>query len=717
MRKKLRFFIGCLLACLAIQSCGFFGNGDKIDHLTGIVKDEAGNPLKDVVVTSANVSVTTDENGIFNLERIENVDSRYVVSFDHKGYFRVVKSGDENSAEVLEVVMLPTKKEGVSNSVKFIATKGSKVKVGETQVNIPANSLVRTDGTLYKGNVDFKMLYLNPNREDFAATMPGGDLAAKDTAGTEKMLVSYGMIDVVMTDEKGNKLQLKSGTESEITFPIPEGMADKAPNEMPLWSFNEENGVWEQSGVAVREGDIYKGTVGHFSWVNLDDPKDYCVLYGKVEDEDGNALSGIRLTVDQVSVYTKADGSYNLRIPCETEVDVTVKSADYNDYLPEVSVKVPGQPGNSKHKENIKLPNLPTIKGQLSNTCSDKYPFTLYCKYQLDDKQKTSGLSMCKTDGSFAVRLPMGANNVVLYVSAPDGQTTTQEVSFDGQNAANVGTLSVCYEELIKREQPRLSIDGQESTAIDYDDCDYVDFKNKGKSIEIGFNKDLKIEIDDYSENVNQFDARISLSKQGYVSNSAQVERKKVDSKVQLKITSVGYVEKDGQRTDAKFDAVVYTTSFYSGPCNSLSKICIPRCLSTVRMPVPQALEQDLWGMPDIMLCYDNYSQEVDVNVLLKATESQEPLNFIMTYKTAQKSDLELLEKQLEEKGFVYKSDNSTGGKKYELNGVTVSTHYGNLILTKCGIDKKVKMGVEVTTGLDLWFKNLVKKYFGFDWF
>lgn len=710
VKNKLKLFVYCLLTCLAIQSCSFFNKTEKLDHLTGIVRDDAGNPLKDVVVTSANVSVKTDENGLFNLERIANVDDRYVVSFSRKGYFRLVRSGDQASAEVLEVVMQPTKKAGVSNCTTFSAAKGSKVKVGKTQVNIPSNSLVRTDGSVYKGNVDLQMLYLDPKREDFAATMPGGDLSAKDSTGAEKALVSYGMIDVVMLDDKGGKLQLKSGSASEVTFPIPEGMADKAPAEMPLWSFNEENGVWEQSGVAVRDGDVYKGTVGHFSWVNLDDPKDYCVLHGTVVDEAGNPLSGLRVSVEQVAVYTKADGSYSVRIPSETPVKVSVKSGDYNGYTPEVSIDIEGQPGNSKFKQDLKLPALPTLKGKVKNTCGDNTTFTLFCKYEKDGKQQTSGLSMCKTDGTFMVRLPIGATNPVLFVSAPDGQTVEQKVENFSGSDIDLGDINACYVELVKREQPQLSIDGQ-NTPIDYDDCDYAVFREKGKAVEICFNNDLEIYLENYTEKSNKFNARIKLNKQGYQSTSAQVERVKVDNRVQLKITSVGYTEKDSVRKDAKFDAVVYSKVFYNGACESLNKICLPKQLNKARMPITYAFEQDVLSLPDIMLCYDKYSSEYDAAFLLNASECDEPLHLTLAYKHATKADAKLFAEELVKKGFVKKNEHT-----YEKNDISVDIHQGNLILTKSEISTTTQMVVSVSTGFGAWIKGIIKKYFTPSW-
>lgn len=715
MKKVLKFLLDFTLVALTsvvLFSCAKDG---KINHLSGIVRDDLGNPLQDVVVTSANVSVKTDENGVFCIEHISQVDNRFIVSFSHPNYFNVVRSAFCDQAEMVEVMMLPTKKEGVSNASSFNSQKGGSVSVGKMTVNIPKNSLVKSDGSPYTGKVDFKMLYLDPNAEHFAATMPGGDLAAKDTSGSEVALVSYGMVDVVMTDANGGKLQLKKGTQSELTFPIPAGMENNAPNEIPLWSFNEYNGIWEQSGLAVRQGDVYVGSVGHFSWVNLDDPKQFVVLKGKVKDADGNPISGLRLTIEQVSAITLPDGSYSVRIPCDTDVNIKVKSADYNNYSPEVSVKVPGQPGNTSFTQDITLPSLPVVKGKIANTCSDSYNFVVYCKYvDSEGTPGTTGMTICKKNGEFNLRLPVGCVSPVLYISSPDGQKVIHEFTYSGEKETNVGTVSACYIELIKREQPSLSIDGKNET-FEYDDCDYTCYVDSGKYFSVEFNKDLKIKLLNYKEDSSSYDAEITLAKQGYFSTSARVEKKKVDDKVQLKITSAGYTEKDSVKKDATFNAVVYAPMMYRGTCRSLSDLCLPYGMNNVRMPITYALEQFLLGMPDVWLCYDKYSSEMDADFLFTSSECKEPLNLTVTYVNASKEDYKKLETQLNEKGF--QVEEISKGKRFSLNDIDIDVYYGNFIIEKGGVRKEMKMTVKVTTGLMLWFKSLVKKYLGLDWF
>ena len=111
--------------------------------------------------------------------------------------------------------------------------------------------------------------------------------------------------------------------------------------------------------MAVRNGDVYEGEVAHFSWVNLDDPKEFVVLEGTVRDENGNPLSGIKVVVEQVYTYSDGNGRYRVRIPSETDVTVKVRKEDYLNYDNEFSVLVEGQPGGTTYTQDIVLPAFP----------------------------------------------------------------------------------------------------------------------------------------------------------------------------------------------------------------------------------------------------------------------------------------------------------------------------------------------------------------------
>ena len=53
--------------------------------------------------------------------------------------------------------------------------------------------------------------------------MPGADLMAIANDGDTVPLISYGMVNVEMSDEDGNPLQLKDGCEAYLKYPAPKG--------------------------------------------------------------------------------------------------------------------------------------------------------------------------------------------------------------------------------------------------------------------------------------------------------------------------------------------------------------------------------------------------------------------------------------------------------------------------------------------------------------
>ncbi len=55
-----------------------------------------------------------------------------------------------------------------------------------------------------------------------------------------------------------------------IEFLITEEQRPGAPDSLPLWHFDEEQGLWVEAGVVRKEGLTYRAEVGHFSWWNCE---------------------------------------------------------------------------------------------------------------------------------------------------------------------------------------------------------------------------------------------------------------------------------------------------------------------------------------------------------------------------------------------------------------------------------------------------------------
>ena len=379
--------------------------------LSGIVRDASGTPIEGVSIVSGSSAATTNTDGFFEFDQIQVVSvlNRSVVRFSKAGYFDVVRSmdADDDAADGAswEVVMCKKENNDFTSIKTYSSSSDQTLQAGEMKIDMPQDGY-KVDGTGvgYTGKVKSEMVYLDPNNERFSEMMPGGDLAAVRSDNSSAQLVSYGMTDLNMYAENGDKLQLKDGSKAKLTFPIPAGMGENPPASIPLWSFNEKTGLWEEEGSAALQGNVYVGEVAHFSWVNLDYPEKQGTVYGYVKDDTGKVLPGVRLSIGQLlgSKTTKSDGSYEQEVPANTDFSITVKNQYYGGINQNVSVKVSAlSPGESR-KVDITLPHLVRVYGKVMNERGDGIRSSVWVQ---TDKAKTEVLQTDK-DGNFNVYVP-----------------------------------------------------------------------------------------------------------------------------------------------------------------------------------------------------------------------------------------------------------------------------------------------------------------------
>lgn len=380
--------------------------------LSGIVRDASGTPIEGVSIVSGSSSATTNTDGFFEFDQIQVVsvlNDRSVVRFSKAGYFDVVRSmaADDDAADGAswEVVMCRKENNDFTSIKTYSSSSDQTLQAGEMKIDMPQDGY-KVDGTgaSYTGKVKSEMVYLDPNNERFSEMMPGGDLAAVRSDNSSAQLVSYGMTDLNMYAENGDKLQLKEGSKAKLTFPIPAGMGENPPASIPLWSFNEKTGLWEEEGSAALQGNVYVGEVAHFSWVNLDYPERQGTVYGYVKDDTGKILPGIRLNIGQLltSTVTKSDGYYSHEVPANTDFSITVKDLYYGGINQKVSVKVPALSSGERRQVDITLPHLVRVYGKVMNERGDGIRSAVWVQ---TEKAKTEVLQTDK-EGNFNVYVP-----------------------------------------------------------------------------------------------------------------------------------------------------------------------------------------------------------------------------------------------------------------------------------------------------------------------
>lgn len=380
--------------------------------LSGIVRDASGTPIEGVSIVSGSSAATTNTDGFFKFDQIQVVNvqnDRSVVRFSKAGYFDVVRSMDADDDDAdgasWEVVMCKKENNDFTSIKTYSSSSDQTLQAGEMKIDMPQDGY-KVDGTglSYTGKVKSEMVYLDPNNERFSEMMPGGDLAAVRSDNSSARLVSYGMTDLNMYAENGDKLQLKDGSKAKLTFPIPAGMDKNPPAIIPLWSFNEKTGLWEEEGSAVLQGNVYVGEVAHFSWVNLDYPEKQGTVYGYVKDDTGKVLPGVRLSIGQLlaSTVSKSDGYYSHEVPANTAFNITVKDLYYGGINQNVSVKVSALSPGERRQVDITLPHLVRVYGKVMNERGDGIRSSVWVQ---TDKAKTEVLQTDK-DGNFNVYVP-----------------------------------------------------------------------------------------------------------------------------------------------------------------------------------------------------------------------------------------------------------------------------------------------------------------------
>ena len=265
--------------------------------ISGKICDMEGNNLTDVTVISGDKQIKTDSTGLFSLDIDTLIGNRCVLRIQKEGYFDRIYSKKATDTINYPIQLIKKEQSKFVTLKKFDAKEGAMIEANGATVTIPKSGVVKSDGSDYNGTVDIAVVYLSQTGAPaMNPLMPGADLMAIANDGDTVPLISYGMVNVEMTDEDGNPLQLKEGCEANLKYPAPKGFSSH--DTIPLWYFNEENGLWIEEGYSTRQGNNYVGSVKHFTWWNCD-----------IKLKNGARLRCrlINYTFDEIEIYAGTD--------------------------------------------------------------------------------------------------------------------------------------------------------------------------------------------------------------------------------------------------------------------------------------------------------------------------------------------------------------------------------------------------------------------------
>ncbi|HHM20402.1 MAG TPA: carboxypeptidase regulatory-like domain-containing protein [Bacteroidetes bacterium] len=294
----------------------------------GIVADASGTPVAGADVQLGNLTTTTDDYGHFAFNNV-TLDARgTVVKVEKAGYFngsrRFFAVEDQTNRIRIELIEK-------SFDYAFNATSGGYVETPDgASITFSPNSIAQADGSPYTGEVKVAAKWLDPTNVRTLDLMPG-NLQGINRMALETALTTYGMMAVELQGANGEQLNIANGNTATLSMPVPTALQGNAPAEIPLWSYNEEHGVWvEEQFAATLTNGAYVGEVTHFSFWNCDFPGDLVEFQLVLIDESGDPLSYYGVSISLPNSfgsgwgYTCPDGSLAGLIPANEELSLTI---------------------------------------------------------------------------------------------------------------------------------------------------------------------------------------------------------------------------------------------------------------------------------------------------------------------------------------------------------------------------------------------------------
>jgi len=297
--------------------------------LSGQVIDENGKPIKDVMVTLNGIQQTTNDDGYFGFPRMALVEFGAFLVIENASYFTNYKRIIPNGNKTFTKIGLIKKENATGN---FVASSGGTVsKIDAEKVIFNPNTIVDESGQPYSGVVTVYSHHFDPENPNLVELMPG-NLSGIDANSDLVQLVTYSMVMVELEGANGQPLNLKEGTTATIEFPLKGEAANTAPDEIPLWSMDESNGIWVEEGIATKDGKLYRGTVGHFSFWNCDIPFTAVNLSGRIINDDGVPFPNVKVVVslerngESAHAYTNSEGYFSGKVPANQNLKLKVIS-------------------------------------------------------------------------------------------------------------------------------------------------------------------------------------------------------------------------------------------------------------------------------------------------------------------------------------------------------------------------------------------------------
>ena len=464
----------------------------------GLVYDENDNPVQDAVVNYDGKTFTTDVEGRFIIkdEALDRQGTFFTVEAD--GYFRGSSRiyPRDNSVNYANIQLL-----SLNDIGSFNAADGGELEGPDgLKISFPPNSIQSADGSLSNGQVSVAAKWLDPTADNIGEIMPG-DLLGLNSRVEEVALVSYGMMAVELFDENGLNVNIAEGNAATLSFPVPQELMDEAPQEIPLWSFEDEQyGIWAEEGTATLQGNNYVGEVSHFSFWNCDAPFPLVYIEGQLLTPNGTPLANSSISIfaegsnSRRYGTTDNEGYFAGKMPKDIELVLNIGS-DCN--FGEINL------GSFSTGTNIGQITLEETGSAFSITgniidCDDDLLVNALIRVDIGNRRTEFYLN---GEGDFEIGVLNCDNAEEVSITAVDVENLEEGMtkSLPIESEVNFGTVSACGTQFT--EFFTLTLNGETVTTV----------QGLGATIHSGGSLRIEAEIFDSMLNTRTFDFRLEM--------------------------------------------------------------------------------------------------------------------------------------------------------------------------------------------------------------
>ncbi|GAA0397603.1 hypothetical protein GCM10009133_03290 [Cocleimonas flava] len=247
-----------------------------------------GAVVSDVSVTTS--AGTEQSNASGNASMVLSADQEYVLTLNKEGYATQVSpikaplAGEQISLDFTMIQRGAVQRFNAESGGVITGANGA-------SVSIEPNSFVIGDGQYVTGDIEVTITPVDVSNPASLAAFPG-EFTGTQLDGTDTPIISFGTVEYKFT-QNGEEVRLdeESGATADILIPIyvgnyQNGDPIQVGDQIPLWSLDEQTGIWTQESVETRSADegfgyvvsdpssptglALQATVSHFTWWNCD---------------------------------------------------------------------------------------------------------------------------------------------------------------------------------------------------------------------------------------------------------------------------------------------------------------------------------------------------------------------------------------------------------------------------------------------------------------